>query len=203
MDTPTAASSSSSEEQLRSQPHNDNFNEYQYHLFSQGIDSIFNRWAALTLAKQHHASGDDTEDLLNEFRDNVRDWVANDGDQLEYDEIVQYMTDVLTEDLGIDVLDGSIPSVSKHILLVFNQCKQNNFQEVAKLLTERKEVEVVLPTESEFVKMKEEEKKKLESVPIPMEDETTIAVEEQSNEPEVDEDGFQMVSKKKNTGRRK
>ena len=201
---PSSSSSSSleqSQQQLKSSKHNDNFSEYQYYYFCQAVDAIFGRWAALILAKQHHASGDDTEALLDEFRDNVKEWISNDGDQLELDEVVQYMNDVLSEDLGIDVLDGSIPSVAKHLLLVFQQVTQNNFEQVIKLLSEKKEEPVTIPSESEFVQSKQQQSTVLQQ-------QNSQDVMEESNnddnkEIEVDEDGFQMVKKKSSGGRRK
>ncbi|KAG2394021.1 hypothetical protein C9374_003785 [Naegleria lovaniensis] len=190
--------SNAEQSQLKSAKHNDNFSEYQYYYFCQSVDAIFGRWAALILAKQHHASGDDTEVLLDEFRDNVKEWISNDGDQLELDEIVQYMNDVLSEDLGIDVLDGSIPSVAKHLLLVFQQVTQNNFEQVTKLLTEKKEEPVVIPSESEFVQSKQQQAVVQQNIQNDMEDSSC----NEKKEIEVDEDGFQMVKKKSSTRRK-
>ncbi|EFC37916.1 predicted protein [Naegleria gruberi] len=204
--TPTSSSASSD---IKSPKHNDNYSLYQYFYFCKAVNTIFSKWTALTLARQHSASGGDTDDLLDEFQNNIKEWISNDGDQLEVDEVVQYMNDVLEEDLGIDILDGSIKIVSKHILILFKQILNNNFTEVIRLLSEKQGTPFEMPSEAEFVekKLHEEKEEKIRVNHVDSDDEDANMADHNHDhvhvkeEPEIDEDGFQTV-KKKSGGRR-
>ncbi|KAL9655284.1 hypothetical protein ABK040_009057 [Willaertia magna] len=198
-----SSSSNTNNNNLKSKKYNDNLTEYQYFLFSEGFEGLFKLWHGIQLAKKHEACGDDTIDLINEFQDKLKEWITIDGDLLQYDEIENYINDVLSEDLGIDILDGSINEFSKNVLNLFKEILNLNLNSLQVILNKVNQLEnkknenVKIPTESEFVENLQKEQLELNS----RMNEMMLMEEEEEDKVEVDEDGFQMVTKKSNKRR--
>lgn len=110
------------------------FTAEQSSQFKNGVDAIFKRWTAINLAIEHQMLGDSTEQDFLDLKENLKKWISQDGDVIKAPEVQQYIEDVILEDLGLEVQDGSIAEVSVALMKLFGECARNDFTGVVRLV---------------------------------------------------------------------
>ncbi|KAL0482608.1 pre-rRNA-processing protein [Acrasis kona] len=102
--------------------------------FNAGVDAMFKRWTAINIAIENQLLGPSTEEDFTTLKENLKKWIAQDGFVTSDNEIKTYMEDVILEDLGLEVQDGSIAEVSVRIVKLFKECSESNYKEVDRLI---------------------------------------------------------------------
>jgi hypothetical protein len=102
--------------------------------FEKGLDAIFDRWTAINLAIEHQMLGETTKEDFDDLKEKLKKWVGQDGDVVKANEVQQYIEDVILEDLGLEVQDGSIAEVSVAIMKLYGECVRNDFTGVQRLI---------------------------------------------------------------------
>lgn len=181
--------------------------------FERGISLLLNLWPALTLAVQNHWGGPDSSDK--------RDWFAGAVSELfpplttststsrsapseepDAEYIEEFLLNVMLDEFEVNVDDDSAFEVAESIIRIRKDCLKGKFDEVEQLgrrYTEKKGSKVVFAKgedqeeEGEWdTDDDEEEDEDMEDAPALVQ-----APRREKQEPEVDEDGFQTVTRKK------
>ncbi len=98
------------------------------------------------------------------------------GDDLLQTEIADYIDDVLDEDLGLMIQDGSIPEISQLCINMFHACKRNDFSLIEQNVATTEAPSIAATSQTLPDRMETEE--------------------------EVDEDGFSVYRGRSRRGRR-
>lgn len=110
--------------------------------FERGAMMMLTRWDILQLVLQHEMAGDDTVDMVDELVQNLVTWLQDDGteeeahEELTVGEVERYITEVLTEDMGIDIEHPSIAQIARDLLQMKAECANGNYATVEQLATD-------------------------------------------------------------------
>lgn len=87
--------------------------------FIFGVNYLFQKWEALQLTIENETAGEETLDLIEDFKNKIISWLLED-DQVTGQELEKYMEDVLIEDIGVEFEDGSITEISAWIVKLYS-----------------------------------------------------------------------------------
>jgi len=159
-------------------------------LFNQSIDAIFKNWSALQLAVAHQSGGPQTKEKAEWLVGATENWFYE-NDNLQDWEVAEFLEDIISAEFNLQIDDGSLLEVGRKICEYFEFCSKNEESAIlTKLLSlprcdldkckveDDDDMEEINDTEDSVVKI----------------DNLEIA---EKKEPEVDEDGFQMVPSRK------
>lgn len=104
--------------------------------FHEVLVLIFENWTAVRLSIQFNHV---TTDLINDFRNNIEIWFSDTEGKIPLDELEQYMSVVCSEDLDMDIEDGSIKQVAQLILECWRRLLQGEKDEVLQELRGQRE----------------------------------------------------------------
>lgn len=194
--------------------------------FEQGVALSLNLWPALSLAVQNNWGGPDSADKRDWFAGQVveqfpsftlssstastsstangnraQDAGADEEPDAEY--IEELLLQVMLDEFEVNVDDESGFDVATEIVRIRAQCGRGNFEEVDRLLARwesRKGAKVVMKqgedqdndTDWDDTDGEEGEDEEMDEAPA-----LVAAPKKEKKEPEVDADGFTMVTKKR------
>jgi len=166
--------------------------------FKTAITAIFKNWSALQLAVAHNAGGPQSKEKADWMEEVTEQWFYDNQDIQPY-ELADFLEDiVITEFNNLQIDDGSFNEVGRQVCEYFQVCKTQSETAVLARLQELPRCDLSQSRVEEGDEMDEEEGagadvvNGLENV----EEMNNLKIHKQK-EPEIDEDGFQMVSKKK------
>ncbi|KAK4654619.1 rRNA accumulation-related protein [Podospora pseudocomata] len=185
--------------------------------FERGISLLLNLWPALTLAVQNNWGGPDSSDKRDWFAGAVSELFpplttstststssspAAPSEEPDAEYIEEFLLNVMLDEFEVNVDDDSAFEVAESIIRIRKDCLKGKFDEVEQLgrrYTEKKGSKVVFAKgedqeeEGEWdTDDDEEEDEDMEDAPALVQ-----APRREKQEPEVDEDGFQTVTRKK------
>jgi hypothetical protein len=108
--------------------------EEQASQFNKGADAIFHRWTAINLAIEHEMLGETTKEDFESLKENLKKWIVQDGGVIKVPDVQQYTEEVIIEDLGLEIQDGSIAEVSVALMKLYGECAKNDFVGVNRLV---------------------------------------------------------------------
>eukprot|EP00090_Calanus_glacialis_P032668 TRINITY_DN54137_c0_g1_i1.p1 TRINITY_DN54137_c0_g1~~TRINITY_DN54137_c0_g1_i1.p1 ORF type:complete len:178 (+),score=54.99 TRINITY_DN54137_c0_g1_i1:36-536(+) len=159
-------------------------------LFSHAIDAIFKNWSALQLAVAHQSGGPQSKEKAEWLVGATESWFYQNKDLQDW-EVGDLLEEIISNEFNLQIDDGSLVEVGRKICEYFEFCSSNNENAIrTKLLS--------LPR-CDLAKCKVEDDEDDMDTDITEENEVIIDNLEihEKKEPEVDEDGFQMVTTKK------
>ncbi|KAK4174591.1 putative pre-rRNA-processing protein TSR2 [Triangularia setosa] len=192
--------------------------------FERGISLALHLWPALTLAVQNNWGGPDSTDKRDWFAGAVSSELfpdvssftpaqlsshissPNNAEEPDAEYVEEFLLNVMLDEFEVNVDDDSGYEVAESIIKIRKECLRGKFDEVealAKRYSDKKGSKVV------FAKGKDQEEEEEwdtddgeddgEAGDEDMEDapELVAAPKKEKPEPEIDEDGFQTVTRKK------
>nr|KJB45998.1 hypothetical protein B456_007G344500 [Gossypium raimondii] len=178
-------------------------------VFQEGISSILTRWSALTAAVENEWGGRDSLGKANAICTDVFSFFTEARDDLE---------NLLEEgllSLNTLVEDGSIEEVAEKLMIMHEECLEGNYQSVEKLRTTNPPpVAHVRPSNDEDEDDDDDEDDSMSAdiaanmmVDVPNSQSSLNPVSMLTDEPKQNqsaeaEDGWVVVSSRKNKGRR-
>lgn len=127
-----------------------------------------------------------------------------DGKKLDIDEIEDILTQVMTDEFNTTLEDDSPYLVSKHLVLLFNQCINGNFSEVERLREKAKSQNAFVAStcvkqgddddDDEDCNESGDDEQNSRDTDNDNDDDATM--EDVPEEPKVDADGWEIVRRK-------
>ena len=81
-------------------------------LFHSAVDAIFQNWTALQSAVHQGAAGPESVDIAKWMVSATEQWF-NENKNLEYDEVEDFLTDIVNQEFNFIIDDGSVTKTSK------------------------------------------------------------------------------------------
>ncbi|KAK1645432.1 hypothetical protein QYE76_063237 [Lolium multiflorum] len=103
----------------------------------EGIGLVFGRWTALQMAVENEWGGRDSRAKADQLAASIFSWFANSNGPFYYDDLEPMMFDSISESLNADFEDGSVGEVAEQLLIMHEECVQNNFSSIEKLRNTR------------------------------------------------------------------
>ncbi|KAM0878100.1 hypothetical protein ACQ4PT_035074 [Festuca glaucescens] len=103
----------------------------------EGIGLVFGRWTALQMAVENEWGGRDSRAKANQLAASIFSWFANSNGPFYYDDLEPMMFDSISESLNANFEDGSVGEVAEQLLIMHEECLQNNFSSIEKLRNTR------------------------------------------------------------------
>ncbi|XVE62869.1 hypothetical protein DITRI_Ditri06bG0154500 [Diplodiscus trichospermus] len=188
-------------------------------IFQEGIDLILTRWSALTAAVENDWGGRDSRVKANAICTDVFSFFTESrAEPLYIDDLENVLEEGLLS-LNTLVEDGSIEEVAEKLMIMHEECLEGNYQSVEKLRTTNPPpVSHVRPHNDEDDDDDDDDEDEDDSmgfdtatnmmVDVPNSQSSLNPVSMQTDEPKPNqaaeaEDGWVVVSSRKNKGRRK
>ncbi|CAO3645694.1 unnamed protein product [Mucor fragilis] len=101
--------------------------------FEEGVSYIFHNWTALKLAVEQDWGGVDSAEKREWFIDVIIEHFGKHGKKLDIDEVEDILSQIMTDEFNATLEDDSPYLVAKHLVLLFNQCINGNYEELERL----------------------------------------------------------------------
>jgi len=168
--------------------------------FNVAIDAIFKNWSALQLAVAHQAGGPESREKAEWMKSATENWFYE-NNNLEKWEVEGFLETVIVNEFYVQIDDGSLYEVAGKVCDFFEICSNSDEETIRKKLLTLPKCDLskcmVKDADDDAVAMDttEEYLKQIDDLEIS---------KKVRNEPEIDEDGFEMVKPKqrKNKGNR-
>ncbi|KAH1084141.1 hypothetical protein J1N35_023902 [Gossypium stocksii] len=184
-------------------------------VFQEGISLILTRWSALTAAVENEWGGRDSRGKANAICTDVFSFFTEArAEPLYIDDLENLLEEGLLS-LNTLVEDGSIEEVAEKLMIMHEECLEGNYQSVEKLRTTNPPpVAHVLPSNNEDEDDDDDEDDSMSAdiaanmmVDVPNSQSSLNPVSMLTDEPKQNqsaeaEDGWVVVSSRKNKGRR-
>ena len=150
----------------------------------EGIDICLAQWPAMQLV---HTYQEDPELALATFAHEIESYIHR--FEVDIDYLVDWLSDYLDQHFNIDIDDGSLDIVAQTLLKIYSEEQEGRYEELEKL---RKLKPVQLP---KLTKVKTQPPPDLSD--LSLSDSQAPTLTPVCEEPEVDEQGFTVVTSKK------
>ncbi|KAE8725221.1 putative Seed maturation protein [Hibiscus syriacus] len=184
-------------------------------VFQEGISLILTRWSALTAAVENEWGGRDSRGKASAICTDVFSFfTASRAEPLYIDDLENILEEGLLS-LNTLVEDGSIEEVAEKLMIMHEECLEGNYQSVEKLRTTNPPpVAHVRPSNDEDDEEEEDEDDSMSGdsaanmiVDVPNSQSSLNPVGMPTDEPKPNhsagsEDGWVVISSRKNKGRR-
>jgi len=160
--------------------------------FNVAIDAIFKNWSALQLAVAHQAGGPESREKAEWMKSATENWFYENSN-LEKWEVEGFLETVIVNEFYVQIDDGSLYEVAGKVCDFFEICSNSDEETIRKKLLTLPKCDLskcmVKDADDDAVAMDttEEYLKQIEDLEIS---------KKVRNEPEIDEDGFEMVKPK-------
>ncbi|KAM3310271.1 hypothetical protein ACQJBY_031140 [Aegilops geniculata] len=103
----------------------------------EGIGLVFGRWTALQMAVENEWGGRDSRAKADRLAADVLSFFTNSKGPYYYDDLEEMMFDSISESFNADFEDGSVGEVAEQVLIMHEECLQNNYSSIEKLRNTR------------------------------------------------------------------
>ncbi|OLL25643.1 Pre-rRNA-processing protein TSR2 [Neolecta irregularis DAH-3] len=162
----------------------------QRRYFELGVALILYKWTVLRVAVENHWGGPDSGDK--------RDWLAGavvdlfeDGSQVCEEDVEARLLQVMQDEFNVDVDDDSACENARDIMIIYQECRQGNYEPVTKLQL-RHHAHSTTPIQI-VVEGCDNPDDDDEASDASMEVDETTAEPQPLRGPVIDQDGFEMV----------
>ena len=93
-------------------------------LFHSAVDAIFQNWTALQSAVHQGAAGPESVDIAKWMVSATEQWF-NENKNLEYDEVEDFLTDIVNQEFNFIIDDGSVTKTSKLVCDFYRLCSSS------------------------------------------------------------------------------
>ncbi|XP_076911730.1 uncharacterized protein LOC143569789 [Bidens hawaiensis] len=98
----------------------------------EGINLLLGRWSALQMAIQNEWGGRDTRQKAQQLAVDVYHWLIRPTEALYVDELENLLDDFMLS-LNTEIDDGSIEEVSDNLMIMHEECLEGNFASIERL----------------------------------------------------------------------
>ncbi|KAL6893598.1 hypothetical protein ACP4OV_007696 [Aristida adscensionis] len=99
----------------------------------EGMGLVFGRWTALQMAVENQWGGRDSRGKADQLGASILSWFCQTKGPHYYEDLVDMMYDSISESFNADFEDGSIEEVAEQLLIMHEECQQNNYSTIEKL----------------------------------------------------------------------
>ncbi|XP_050211062.1 uncharacterized protein LOC126661279 [Mercurialis annua] len=101
-------------------------------LFQEGLFLTLSRWSALQLAVENEWAGKGSLHLADQLRSDVFFWFTQSKEALYIDDLEEIL-DRGMETLNVGVEDGSVEEVAEKLMIMHEECLEGNYHSIEKL----------------------------------------------------------------------
>ncbi|XP_016323795.1 pre-rRNA-processing protein TSR2 homolog isoform X2 [Sinocyclocheilus anshuiensis] len=98
-------------------------------LFTEAVRAVLETWPVLQIAVDNDFSGTYSQQKAEWMVDALRLYFI-DNDELQQDEVEDFISDLMNNEFDTVVDDGSLPQVAQQVCEMFQQCQQDRLTEV-------------------------------------------------------------------------
>ncbi|XP_058641064.1 pre-rRNA-processing protein TSR2 homolog [Onychostoma macrolepis] len=98
-------------------------------LFSEAVRAVLETWPVLQIAVDNGFGGAYSQQKAEWMVDALQQYFT-DNDELQQDEVEEFISDLMNNEFDTVVDDGSLPQVSQKVCEMFQQCQQDRLTEV-------------------------------------------------------------------------
>ncbi|KAI4998748.1 pre-rRNA-processing protein TSR2-like [Hordeum vulgare subsp. vulgare] len=103
----------------------------------EGIGLVFGRWTALQMAVENGWGGRESRAKADRLAADVLSFFTGSKGPYYYDDLEEMMFDSISEFFNADFEDGSVGEVAEQVLIMHEECLQNNYSSIDKLRNTR------------------------------------------------------------------
>ncbi|KAJ0981689.1 hypothetical protein J5N97_009944 [Dioscorea zingiberensis] len=181
--------------------------------FGEGIALVLARWTALQMAVQNGWGGRDSRRKEDEFASSVLSWFTNTNAPLYIEDLENILDENMVLCFNTEIEDGSVEEVAEQLMIMHEDCLQDNFESIEKLrnstptknaASQSRQVANENEGESSNEESDEEAEEEVSEMMIdePKPKEEIVSKEPKPKETTPDEEGWFVVSTKRNRGKR-
>jgi pre-rRNA-processing protein TSR2 len=160
--------------------------------FRTAVEAILKNWTALQLAVSQHAAGGHSAAVANWMVDAVLQWFSENKD-LQPFEVSEFLEDILNQEFNVIIEDGSSDEIGTFICEFFSLCLTKSEEEVvARLRTLPKCDLAACRVESDEQGTEANQAELAGNL-----EDMDLDVEPTKKQPEVDPEGWQVITRKK------
>eukprot|EP01080_Neovahlkampfia_damariscottae_P002785 gene2785-4193_t len=121
--------------------------------FILSIRFLFGEWDTINILRMyHHEENEEVDDLLDDLLENLIKWVLD--QDVSAKDIEDYVTDVITEDIGVEVEDPSVGEFATEVLKIYSSLEKTGKHPIVEVAKQK-----MKKLEEKQKKMKEDRKK--------------------------------------------
>uniref|UniRef100_A0A453H139 Pre-rRNA-processing protein TSR2 n=1 Tax=Aegilops tauschii subsp. strangulata TaxID=200361 RepID=A0A453H139_AEGTS len=109
----------------------------------EGIGLVFARWTALQMAVENEWGGRDSRAKADRLAADVLSFFTTSKGPYYFDDLEEMMFDNISEFFNADFEDGSVGEVAEQVLIMHEECLQNNYSSIEKLRNTRAQANAV------------------------------------------------------------
>ncbi|XP_016392776.1 pre-rRNA-processing protein TSR2 homolog isoform X1 [Sinocyclocheilus rhinocerous] len=98
-------------------------------LFTEAVRAVLETWPVLQIAVDNGFGGAYSQQKAEWMVDALRQYFI-DNDELQQDEVEDFISDLMNNEFDTVVDDGSLPQVAQQVCEMFQQCQQDRLTEV-------------------------------------------------------------------------
>ncbi|KAI4872271.1 hypothetical protein NFI96_027700, partial [Prochilodus magdalenae] len=177
-------------------------------LFREGVSAVLDTWPVLQIAVDNGFGGAYSQQKAEWMVDAVQQYF-HDNNDLEQDEVEDFLSDLMNNEFDTVVDDGSLPQVAQKVRVMFQQCQQGKVAEVREHINQleqkraagrAKVTPVKTPTEEEEESEDDEESMECDEAGAGASVSSAAVKDKQpssSTAAEEEDDGWTVVRRKK------
>jgi len=166
--------------------------------FNVAIDAIFKNWTALQLAVNQSAGGPQSKEKAEWMKGVTENWFYENSNLDKY-EVEDFLEQIIINEFYVQIDDGSLYEVASKVCEFYDICTKNDEETIRKKL-------LTLPRcdlSKCRVKDGDDAEVGLENPEENLESIENLEIEKKKKyEPEIDEDGFEMVQSRRGKGKK-
>ena len=93
-------------------------------LFHSAVDAVFQNWTALQFAVDQAAAGPQSADIAKWMASATVQWFCE-NKNLEYDEVEDFLADIVNQEFNVLIDDGSVTETSKLVCDFYRLCSSS------------------------------------------------------------------------------
>jgi len=94
-------------------------------LFHSAVDAVFQNWTALQFAVDQGAAGPQSADIAKWMVSATVQWFSE-NKNLEYDEVEDFLADIVNQEFNVLIDDGSVTETSKLVCDFYRLCSRGD-----------------------------------------------------------------------------
>ncbi|WVZ60002.1 hypothetical protein U9M48_010078 [Paspalum notatum var. saurae] len=99
----------------------------------EAIGLMFGRWTALQMAVENQWGGRESRAKADQLGESILSWFCDSKGPHYFEDLADMMDDQISESFNADFEDDSIEEVAKQLLIIHEECLQNNYSSIEKL----------------------------------------------------------------------
>ncbi|KAJ1294315.1 hypothetical protein BS78_01G137100 [Paspalum vaginatum] len=103
----------------------------------EAIGLMFGRWTALQMAVENQWGGRESRAKADQLGESILSWFCDSKGPHYFEDLTDMIDDQISESFTADFEDGSIEEIAEQLLIIHEECLQNNYSSIEKLRNSR------------------------------------------------------------------